>query len=126
MAQGYDCVFGSRFMDGGKISNSSLKRRMVSYGGTLLTNGLLGTRLTDMTSGFEMFTRRALGIVLEKGIHSRAHFFQTEIKIHCRNLKLAEVPIHYQMASPGLDKGPVNEAFTQLWRLFRLRVGGRL
>src|SRR5207248_3523996 len=126
MEQGFDCVFGSRFMAGGKISNSSFKRRLVSYGGTVLTNMLIGTRLSDMTSGFEMFTRKTLQVVLDKEIHSRAHFFQTEIKVHCRNLKVAEAPIHYQMASPGLANAPVKEAFVQLWRLFRLRLAGRL
>jgi len=126
MLDGCDCAFGSRFMKGGMIQNSSPKRRIVSYGGTILTNLLIGTRLYDMTSGFEMFTRQTLERVLARGIHSRAHFFQTEIKIHCRDLKYVEVPITYQMASPGMSSGPVNEAFQQLWRLFKLRLTRRL
>jgi dolichol-phosphate mannosyltransferase len=126
MAQNYDCVFGSRFTKGGSITSSSLRRRVVSWGGTLLTNALIGTKLTDMTSGFEMFRRDVLWNVLDRGIHSQAHFFQTEIKVHCRNLKIAEVPIQYHMASPRLSGGPVGEAFTQLWRLFKLRLAGRL
>jgi hypothetical protein len=73
-----------------------------------------------------MFTRETLEYILQRGVKSRAHFFQTEIKIHCRNLKLAEVPITYQMASPGMSSGPVNEAFGQLWRLFKLRLSGKL
>ncbi|MBV9265920.1 MAG: glycosyltransferase [Acidobacteriaceae bacterium] len=126
MLDGCDCAFGSRFMKGGAIENSSVKRRVVSYGGTLLTNLLIGTKLYDMTSGFEMFTRETLQLVLAKGIHSRAHFFQTEIKIHCRHLKWVEIPITYEMASPGLSSGPVNEAFQQLWRLFKLRLTRQL
>lgn len=122
MLDGYDCAFGSRFMKGGKIQNSSFKRRIVSYGGTLLTNLLIGTKLYDMTSGFEMFTRDTLQSVLSKGIFSRAHFFQTEIKIHCRSLNWIEIPITYEMASPGMSAAPVNEAFSQLWRLFKLRL----
>jgi dolichol-phosphate mannosyltransferase len=93
MLAGCDCVFGSRFIKGGKIQQSSAKRVVVSYGGTVLTNLLIGTKLRDMTSGFEMFTRETLTYVLERGIHSRAHFFQTEIKVHCRHVKLAQVPI---------------------------------
>lgn len=126
MLAGKDCAFGSRFMKGGRIRNSSLKRKVVSYGGTLLTNLLIGTKLYDMTSGFEMFTRATLQYVLSKGIHSRAHFFQTEIKIHCRSLNWAEVPITYEMASPGMSTAPVNEAFRQLWRLFKLRLTRQL
>jgi dolichol-phosphate mannosyltransferase len=122
MSEGHDCVFGSRFCAGGRISESSLKREAISRGGTLLTNLLLGTRLSDMTSGFELFSRAALQEVLEKGIHSRGHFFQTEIKAHCRDLRVAEVPIHYRAASDSVNKNVLKDAFRNLWRLFRGRV----
>ena len=83
---GNDCVFGSRFTQGAANLGTPW-RRTVSRGGTLLTNLLLGTRLTDMTSGFELFTRDALEHVLARGIRSRGPFFQTEIKAHCRDLR---------------------------------------
>ena len=38
MREGYDCVFGSRFCEGGSISDSSKKRYWISWGGTVLTN----------------------------------------------------------------------------------------
>ena len=120
MEQGMDCVFGSRFI--GRFEKSSLKRRFVSWGGTVLTNLLLGTRQTDMTSGFELFSRDTLTMAINRGIQSRAHFFQTEIKTYCRNLKFVEVPITYRAASPRLGMKAVKEAFWQLWRLFQLRL----
>lgn len=126
MAQGYDCVFGSRFMPGGRMTDGSLKRYLVSRGGTILSNLMLGTRLSDMTSGFELFSRGTLEQVLQRGIHSRAHFFQTEIKTYCRNLRLAEVPIHYHAPSPRLGSSALKDSFRQLWRLFRLRLKGEL
>ena len=124
MQMGFDCVFGSRFMRGGSIRNSSFKRYCISRGGTLLTNLFIGTGLTDMTSGFEMFSRRALEHVLEKGIHSRAHFFQTEIKIYCQRFRCAEVPIQYEAASPRLNNTALKDAFAHLWRLYQLRGKG--
>ena len=125
MERGYDCVFGSRFMPGGRIVDSPLRRRLLSYGGTVLTNLLVGTRLSDMTSGFELFSREALQMVLDRGIHSRAHFFQTEIKFHCRHLKVAEVPITYSAAAPGVGGGVLADAFTNLYRLWKARRSGR-
>jgi len=124
MSEGHDCVFGSRFCAGGRISESSLKRAVISRGGTLLTNLLLGTSLSDMTSGFELFSRAALQEVLRKGIHSRGHFFQTEIKAHCHDLRIAEVPIHYRAASDSVNNNVLKDAFRNLWRLFRGRVSG--
>lgn len=126
MAEGYDCVFGSRFCEGGEITETPLKRRILSSGGTVLTNLLLGTKLKDMTSGFEMFSRSALQEVLAKGIHSRGHFFQTEIKVHCRQKRIVEVPIHYCAASDSVNHKAVKDAFSNLWRLFRLRLSGDL
>ena len=126
MSEGYDCVFGSRFCEGGKISDSSLTRQVLSRGGTVLTNLLLDTRLKDMTSGFELFSRAALEQILAKGIYSRGHFFQTEIKIHCRNLRVAEVPIHYRSASKSVNRKVIKDSFDNLWRLYRLRRQGQL
>lgn len=120
MAEGYDCVFGTRFSSGGRIEKSSIKRKYISRGGTLLTNLLLGTQLSDMTSGFEMFTREVLAAALPH-IHSRGPFFQTEIKTFCHRYRYAEVPIVYQMASHQISNASLKDAFSNLWRLFRQR-----
>ncbi len=126
MAQGYQCVFATRFAQGGSISETSPRRRAVSRGGTALTNLLLGTKLTDMTSGFELFSRPVLQQVLDKGIRSRGPFFQTEIKTYCRGLRWAEVPIQYRAASHNVSNASLHDAFSNLWRLFRLRISGQL
>jgi dolichol-phosphate mannosyltransferase len=126
MLEGYDCVFGSRFCAGGTISDSSTKRKLISSGGTILANLLLGTKLKDMTSGFEMFTREALQEVIKRGIRSRGPFFQTEIKAYCRRLRIAEVPIQYRAASHNVGNQALKDSFSNLWRLFRLRLQGQL
>lgn len=126
MEKGYDCVFGSRFMKGGRISAGNPKRYFVSRMGTVLSNLLLGTKMADMTSGFEMFSSRAMTHILERGIRSRAHFFQTEIKVHCRNLNIVEVPIHYKSPSPRMKSSAITDAFRQLGRLFALRISAPL
>ncbi len=125
MIQGYDCIFGSRFCHGGKIRNSSFRRRLISLGGTVMTNMLLGTTLSDMTSGFQLFTQETLKYTLQKGIKSRYHFFQTEIKFYCRNFKIAEVPICYKAASPSVNKTAIFDAFQNLFRLFQERLLGK-
>ncbi len=124
MEEGRDCVFGSRFL--GAFQNTSAVRHFVSWGGTRLSNMLLGTRQTDMTSGFQMFSREALSMIMERGIQSRGHFFQTEMKTFCRNLNIVEVPIVYSAASPRLGRSSVIDAFQHLWRLFKLRLKGQL
>ena len=126
MAQGYDCVFGSRFCKGGKFTDAPFSRRLISRWGSVLTNLLLGTKLRDMTSGFEIFASAALRKVLDKGIQSRGHFFQTEIKVYCRNLRIAEVPIHYCAPSQNVNAAVIMDAFSNLFRLFGKRLAGNL
>jgi dolichol-phosphate mannosyltransferase len=79
-----------------------------------------------MTSGYQLFSRQALAQILERGIQSRGHFFQTEMKAYCRHFAVAEVPIHYRAASPSVNSDVVKDALRNLWRLFRLRVAGQL
>ncbi len=126
MLEGYACVFGSRFCEGGRIVEGTIKRYLVSHGGSLLSNIVLGTRLKDMTSGFELFSRPVLQKVLARGIRSRGPFFQTEIKAYCRNLRAIEVPILYRAPSHDLNNFALKDAFINLWHLFELRVSGRL
>jgi len=124
--QGYDCVFGSRFCMGGAMAESILERRIISRGGTILANLLLGTKLKDMTSGFEMFTRQAMEMILQRGIHSCGHFFQTEIKAYCRRLNIAIVPIYYRAPTSRVGDKVLKDALSNLMRLWRLRLEGKL
>jgi len=126
MEQGYDCVFGSRFCPGGSISDSSRKRYWISWGGTVLTNLLLGTKLHDMTSGFQLFTREALQKIVDRGIESRGPFFQTEMKTYARRMKVTEVPIQYRAASHNVGSKQIKDAFKNLWRLVGMRIAGRV
>ena len=125
MHQGYDCVFGSRFIEHGSIKRDSYLRYGLSLGGTYITKALLGTKLADMTSGYQMFSARALQHVIDCGIKSQGPFFQTEIKTYCKNMKIAEVPINYDSPSRKISRNEIMDAITCLCRLFtqRLRVG---
>lgn len=126
MREGWDCIYGSRFCPGGRITESGFARRVVSWGGTKLTNLLIGTHLADMTSGYQMFRREALARILETGIRSRGPFFQTEMKIYSRRMRVVEVPIHYRAASHPVGRTALADSFRQLGGLFRRRLAGTL
>ena len=115
--QGYDCVWGSRFIKGGGVSDLPLYRRILSSGGTILANLVLGTRLKDMTSGYEAFQRHVLENINLDQIMSTGHMYQTELRYYCRNLNCIEVPIHYVGSSTGLKLQTVIEALEILFKL---------
>ena len=115
--EGYDCVWGSRYVKGGDISNHPLYRRILSSGGTILSNLVLGTKLKDMTSGFEAFQRPVLeGLNLDAFL-STGHMYQTEMRFYCRNLRTIEVPIHYVGSESSLKFKSVKEALHILFQL---------
>lgn len=126
MQQGYDCVFGTRFAKGGSFKKSSTNRYLLSKGGTLLTNFFIGTTLSDMTSGFELFQRDALMRILQQNIQSHGPFFQTEIKTFAHRLHIIDVPIHYQTGSHPVNKQSIIDAIRNLLRLFKLRLKHQL
>lgn len=116
---GYDCVWGSRFIQGGDISDHPWYRRLLSSGGTFLSNLVLGTRLKDMTSGFEGFQRHVLESLDLDGFLSKGHMYQTEMRYYCKNLKTVEVPIHYRGGASSLKWKSVGEALKILFQLKR-------
>lgn len=123
--EGNDCAFGSRYINGGSMVDSPPGRRVLSKGGTLLAQWLLGAKLADMTSGFQGFRRAVLVKLLDHPLHSRAHFYQTEVRHLLRKQKLIEVPIHYRAPSPRVSRGAIGNSLAVLARYALLRLAGR-
>ena len=115
--EGYDCVWGSRFIKGGGMEKDPLYRKMLSGGGTFLSNLVLGTKLKDMTSGFEAFKREVLEKFEFDNFLSTGHMYQTEMRFYCRNYHTVEVPIHYTAGKSSLKFKSVTEALKILFKL---------
>lgn len=120
--EGNECAFGSRFINGGSMGNSPFKRRMLSKNSSVLANLLLGTKLNDMTSGFQGFHRTVIGKLLSYQLKSKGHFYQTEVRYLLRNRRACEVPIHYQSPSPRVSSSSIKNAYQTLWYYFVLRL----
>ena len=117
LEEGYDCVWGSRFCAGGQMSHQPLYRKILSSGGTILANLVLGTRLKDMTSGFEGFQAHVLQSMNLDKFLSTGHMYQTEMRYYCRKLNCVEVPIHYIGGDSSLKFRSVKEALEILFKL---------
>lgn len=120
--EGNDCAFGSRYINGGSMVDSPFARRFLSKGGTILAKILLGSRLADMTSGYQGFHREVLEKIVAYPLRSRAHFYQTELRHILRNQKLIEVPIHYRAPSPSVSQGAIKNSIAVLLHYFLLRM----
>lgn len=123
--EGNECAFGSRFINGGSMGDSPFKRRMLSKVGTILANILLGTKLHDMTSGYQGFHRDVVEKIIHHNFKSKAHFYQTELRYLLRKRRIFEVPIHYQAPSPRVSKNAIKNAYQTLFYYFFLRLAGK-
>ena len=120
--EGHNCVYGSRFINGGSIFDSNWKRSVLSRGGTILSNLLLGTGMKDMTSGYMGFHAEVARKFVEYGLLSKAHFYQTEVRYLLRKERSIEVPIHYMAPSPRVSDKAIKNSFSVLFHYFFLRL----
>lgn len=123
--EGNECAFGSRFINGGSICDSNWQRTFLSRIGTLLANCLLGTRMYDMTSGFQGFHASVVRSFVDYPLLSRAHFYQTELRYLLRRKRYAEIPIHYRAPSPSVSRKAINNSLAVLWHYFIKRLQGK-
>jgi len=124
LADGNECAFGSRFMKGGSITDSSLKRSFISRSGTILSSLLLGLKLHDATSGYQGFHRSIVEKFVQYPLLSKAHFWHPELRYLIRNKRFTEVPIHYRAPSPSVSHKVVSNSLEVLMHYFRLRLKG--
>ena len=120
--EGNDCAFGSRFINGGSIGQSSFKRTFLSRSGTLLSRILLGAKMKDMTSGYQGFHVSVVRKLLNYRLLSKGHFYQTEVRYLMRKLRYIEVPIHYRSPSPRVSAGSILNSLYVLIYYFVLRL----
>lgn len=125
ITQGHDCAFGSRYIPGGSMADSPLRRRFLSKGGTLVARWLLGARLSDMTSGFQAFRRELLDRLVRYPLRSKAHFYQTEVRYLLRGENQSEIPIHYRAPSPRVSRGAILNSIAVLAHYTWQRCRGR-
>ncbi|SOC78546.1 dolichol-phosphate mannosyltransferase [Salinimicrobium sediminis] len=120
--EGNECAFGSRFINGGSICDSTWKRSFLSKFGTILSNVLLGTKLYDMTSGYQGFHAHIVNRFVDYKLLSKAHFYQTELRYLLRKSRYAEIPIHYRAPSPSVSQKAIKNSFQVLLHYFFLRL----
>ena len=120
--EGNECAFGSRFINGGSIRDSNWKRTFFSKAGTILSNLLLGTKMYDMTSGYQGFHVSIVDKFVQVKLLSTAHFYQTELRYLLRQTRYAEIPIHYRMPSPRVSQKSVQNSLKVLMHYFLLRL----
>jgi len=118
-ADKYDLTIGSRWIKGGQIIGWAKHREILSRFGSGYSRILLGLKVRDCTSGFRVFSRRAVESIEFKDIESNGYGFQVETlyRAHEAGLSVGEVPITFVERREGVSKMHSGIVFEAMWNV---------
>ncbi|MBI2611183.1 glycosyltransferase [Candidatus Gottesmanbacteria bacterium] len=102
LSEGYDIVFGSRYMPGGSRGNLDPLKAFLSSWGTILARALFGIPVHDITNAFRGFRKE---IFRRLTLTSTGFSISPEfaIKAHLAGFRLGEVPTVYTNRVKGVS-----------------------
>jgi dolichol-phosphate mannosyltransferase len=120
---GADLVLGSRYVDGGGVTQWNAMRRAVSRGGCWYARMVLGLQVRDLTGGFKCFRREVLEAIDLPSVRSQGYAFQVELTYRAvgRGFRVVEVPIVFHERREGASKMSGRIAVEAFWRVPQMR-----
>jgi dolichol-phosphate mannosyltransferase len=118
-----DLVLGSRYVEGGGVSDWGPLRRAVSRGGSAYARLVLRVGVRDLTGGFKCFRREVLEAIDLDRITTRGYAFQVEMTYRAlrRGFRVVEVPIVFRERRVGSSKMDLSIVAEAVWRIPLLR-----
>ncbi len=122
--QDYDLVIGSRYLSGGKIKNIAKNRTVPSKIINIFLRIWLNIDVSDFTSGFRLYSRRAVKILTSSKLKSKGFITLSETlyKIKHANLRIGEVPITWNYRIHGKSNVDLNEIIVSLYFVIKMRL----
>jgi dolichol-phosphate mannosyltransferase len=126
-SQRADLVLGSRYVDGGGVSDWGPLRRAISRGGSAYARLLLGVEVRDLTGGFKCFRREVLEAIDLDSIQARGYAFQVEMTYRAirQGFRVVEVPIVFRDRRVGASKMDRSILAEAVWQVPQMRLGYR-
>ncbi|MDA0260151.1 MAG: glycosyltransferase [Actinobacteria bacterium] len=109
-------VMGVRWMPGGRVTNWSRFRKLLSLSGTRYAKLALGLKLDDLTGGFRIYSSELLNSLNLKTMHASGYCFQIEMALISKEAgaEFIQIPITFVERNFGSSKmtaGIALEAF---------------
>jgi dolichol-phosphate mannosyltransferase len=126
-ATGADLVLGSRYVEGGGITDWGPGRRAISRWGSAYARAALGVGIRDLTGGFKVFRRHVLEAIDLGSLASLGYAFQVETTFRTirAGFRVAEVPITFRDRRVGQSKMTGSVMLEAAWRVPAMRLRGR-
>jgi dolichol-phosphate mannosyltransferase len=123
---GADVALGSRYARGGEVADWGLLRRLVSRGGCLYAQAVLGVGIRDLTGGFKCFRAEVLRAIDLPTVRAQGYAFQVELTYRAlrHGFRVREVPIIFRDRVRGRSKMSPRIAIEAMWLVPQLRRRG--
>jgi len=121
--QDYDFVVGSRYKERGGVEKWDKIRELLSRCANLYARTILGMKLKDVTSGFNIWKRKTLEQMDLDQINSEGYSFQVEMKYRANKNGFSgcELPIIFKGREEGSSKMSKKIIFEAIWMIWWLR-----
>ncbi len=118
-----DLVIGSRYINGGGVSNWSMLRRLISRFGNAYARLILSLPYQDLTGGFKCYRRKVLETIGFSDVSSVGYNFQIETtyQAHLAGFKIVEIPIIFVERASGKSKFSLKIMVESFWKVLLLR-----
>jgi dolichol-phosphate mannosyltransferase len=124
-ADNADLVVGSRYMKGGATPDWTWDRKFLSRGGNLYTRFFLGSKITDYTGGYNLYSADLLRKLDLDTLQAGGYGFLIELKYKaleaCHNI--IQVPIVFMDRQHGNSKIPQGTILKNLLLVPKIKLG---
>jgi dolichol-phosphate mannosyltransferase len=123
-AKHHDLVVGSRYIPGGETPDWSLTRRIQSWGGNTYARLLLGSKITDYTGGYNMYSAALMRKINPQAIESTGYGFLIELKYKAalKAGSIHQIPIVFHDRQHGKSKIPRDTIIKNFLLVPKLRL----
>ncbi len=124
-AEDADLVLGSRYVEGGRVTEWGAVRRLISRGGSTYARAVLGVGVRDLTGGFKCFRREVLESIDLDAVTARGYAFQVELTYRAikAGFRVIEIPIVFRDRREGSSKMSKAIVAEAVWRVPAMRLG---
>jgi dolichol-phosphate mannosyltransferase len=109
LQEGYDCVFGSRFIRNGKVIDYPIHKLVVNRLANLFIQILFGLKLNDTTNAFKIYRREVIEGIFPLISHHFNLTVEMPLKAIVRGYSYDIIPITWQNRKSGISKLKLKE-----------------
>jgi dolichol-phosphate mannosyltransferase len=107
--QGYDCVFGSRFIKGGKVVDYPTHKLLINRLANLFIKSLFRLRFNDTTNAFKLYRREVIAGIQPILSHHFNLTVELPLKAVVRGFSYTVIPIRWYNRTTGVSKLKIKE-----------------